>query len=107
MKGTFRNWSWERQNWVSIVDFNVWRVLKLLRDGPRCVRDLMREGVSSSILYDIVLPRLRKVKAIEERSEPLHYHRRVISLTDNGARLLRAFDEIGSVIEQSRKDIKG
>jgi DNA-binding HxlR family transcriptional regulator len=98
----YRNWSWERENWVSIVDFNVWRVLKMLRDGPKCVRGLIREGVSPSVLQYAVLPRLRRVGAVREEVERDFPKRRVISLTEEGERLLRAFDEIGSVIEKSR-----
>lgn len=100
-----KNWSWEQKNWANLVNFNIWRVLKILRDHPCHIREIIKETkIAPNILEHWVIPCLLKFGLAEESWGMQHIggKRRILSLTEDGKKVLAAFGLIGEVVERAR-----
>lgn len=99
----------EREDWLDLVDFAIWQILRILKENRSVgVREFFEMGFvgSANTLQD----RLEKMESwvlIDMEEETKWPLRNLYRMTDRGAEILEHFDGIGKVVKEIREEMEG
>lgn len=90
----------EKGKWEEIVNFHAWQICKILDDGEKYFREIVKNGfVGSLTTLEKNLDTLTNLGFVRDRKET---QKRYFKLTGDGRKFLELCDWIGEKVKQHR-----